>query len=505
MNRLGLLLVLLLIASAAQAGPAVSAPGFDAVLATQVYATALGFIAPRTLEPIGVPQLTVWGLRGLSALDPNLVSDETAGQFVLGTAGRVIYAGAPPPEPSPQAWATVAVAVTQAGWRVSPALRRAGTQRIFQSFFNEMFNHLDPYSRYVRPERAAEEEAQRQGSAGAGMTLTKLHGAVLVDTIDPNGPAAADLHRGDRIISVDEKAAAGQQAATVAGWLAGPDGSTVQIAWRTREGRLRQADIVRAVTPPRTVFPARVADMLLLQLTGFSRNTDVSFVEPIAQALDSNRPPQGLVIDLRGNRGGLLIEAVTVADALLPAGVVAIEQGRDPAANRVWRSASGELARDVPVVVLVDGRTASAGEILAAALSDRGRAVVVGSSTLGKGLVQTFTTLPDGGELFVTWSRVLAPLGWPIQGLGVLPQVCTSRGEAALDRQLQSLSGGAQPMAAAIERARSARAIVPPAEIVAIRNACPAAEGSELDLDAAHFLIDNPAAYAAALLPPMGH
>ena len=287
------------------------------------------------------------------------------------------------------------------------------------------------------------------------MTLTKLHGAVLVDTIDPNGPAAAAaLRPGDRIISVDEKPAAGQQAATVAGWLAGPDGSTVQIAWRTREGRLRQADIVRAVTPPRTVFPARVADMLLLQLTGFSRNTDVSFAEPIAQALDSNRPPQGLVIDLRGNRGGLLIEAVTVADALLPAGVVAIEQGRDPAANRVWRSASGELARDVPVVVLVDGRTASAGEILAAALSDRGRAVVVGSSTLGKGLVQTFTTLPDGGELFVTWSRVLAPLGWPIQGLGVLPQVCTSRGEAALDRQLQSLSGGAQPMAAAIERER---------------------------------------------------
>ena len=169
MNRLGLLLVLLLIASAAQAEPVVSAPGFNAVLATQVYATALGFIAPRTLEPIGVPQLTVWGLRGLSALDPNLVSDETAGQFVLGTAGRVIYAGAPPPEPSPQAWAAVAVAVTQAGWRASPALRRAGTQRIFQSFFNEMFNHLDPYSRYVRPDQAAEEEAaaagQRRSSA----------------------------------------------------------------------------------------------------------------------------------------------------------------------------------------------------------------------------------------------------------------------------------------------------------------------------------------------------
>ena len=90
----------------------------------------------------------------------------------------------------------------------------------------------------------------------------------------------------------------------------------------------------------------------------------------------------------------------------------------------------------VPVVVAIDGRTASAAEILVAALTDRGRAVAVGSTTLGKGLVQTIAPLPDGGELFVTWSRVLAPRGWPIQGLGVLPQVCTSLGEAAVQRQL---------------------------------------------------------------------
>ena len=91
---------------------------------------------------------------------------------------------------------------------------------------------------------------------------------------------------------------------------------------------------------------------------------------------------------------------------------------------------------------MVDGRSASAAEILAAALADQGRAVVVGSSTLGKGLVQTIGPLPDGGELLVTWSRVLAPLGWPIQGLGVLPQVCTSLGVDSLMRQLAELAHG---------------------------------------------------------------
>ena len=85
--------------------------------------------------------------------------------------------------------------------------------------------------------------------------------------------------------------------------------------------------------------------------------------------------------------------------------------GRDPESTRVWRSNPGDLAPEIPVVVMVDGRSASAAEILAAALADRGRGVVIGSSTLGKGLVQTIAPLPDGGELFVTWSRVLAPRG----------------------------------------------------------------------------------------------
>jgi carboxyl-terminal processing protease len=118
-------------------------------------------------------------------------------------------------------------------------------------------------------------------------------------------------------------------------------------------------------------------------------------------------------------------------------------------------------------------------------------------------MVQTIDPLPDGGELFVTWSQTLAPLGWPLQGLGVMPQVCTSLGQGRLDRQIASLSTGFQPMADAIKRARAARVPVSAADVLQIRAACPAAEGRGADLDAARLLIANPAAYAAALLPPM--
>ena len=174
------------------------------------------------------------------------------------------------------------------------------------------------------------------------------------------------------------------------------------------------------------------------------------------------------------------------------------------------------------MAVLVDGRSASAAEIMAAALADSGRAVVIGSGTLGKGLVQTVANLPDGGEIFVTWSRVLAPRGWPIQGLGVMPQVCTSAGPDSLAQQLASLARGSSRMASAIARHRAARAPLPPEEILSLRENCPAADGPDggrdiardagrdvgrdggrdLDLATARTVLANARAYQAALLQP---
>jgi carboxyl-terminal processing protease len=257
------------------------------------------------------------------------------------------------------------------------------------------------------------------------------------------------------------------------------------------------------MVPPETVFTQRLADVLVLRIVSFSNSTASHIALSVQDALSEPHRVAGIVLDLRDNRGGLLRQAVTAADTFLPAGLVATTIGRDPDSVNVWHSTEGELAENVPLIILVDGRTASAAEILAAALADRGRAVVVGSETVGKGMVQTIDPLPDGGELFVTWSQMIAPLGWPIQGLGVLPQVCTSLGQGALDRQLASLSTGFQPMSAAIRRSRAARVPVPASDVLEIRAPCPAAEGRMADLEAARLLISNPAAYAAALLPPM--
>ena len=501
MSRWVVLLVLLLVVPAhAQPGGA----GFDPVLVSNVYTAALTFMAPRTLDPVPVPTLTVWGLRGLTALDPNLTAELRDGQLRLALSDHPLVRASPPAGEAPEAWARVAVQLSSVALGVSPAVRRAGTQGIIQSFFDELFNHLDPYSRYVAPREAAADRARRDGSGGVGLTLRQQGPAVVVQEAVGDGPAAiAGVRVGDSIMAVDGAAVRGMDAPSVAQLIAGPAGTPVRLGWRGRDGRPRAGELLRAMVPPETVFAERAAGTLMLRITGFSQRTGVHLVRALREGLDGAHPPDGIIVDLRGNRGGLLREAVEAADALLPAGIVATTAGRDPAAAHVWRSAAGELAEEFPVVVLVDGRTASAAEILAAALADRGRAVVVGSATLGKGLVQTIEPLPDGGELFLTWSRVLAPRGWPIQGLGLLPQVCTSRGEDAVRRQLAALGDGEQPMAEAIDAHEAARAPLTPSRILEIRSSCPAAERRDLDLRVARVLIDNPAAYAAALLPPL--
>jgi len=246
------------------------------------------------------------------------------------------------------------------------------------------------------------------------------------------------------------------------------------------------------------VFSSHVDHALMISITAFTANT----AERLSQALEAGllSHPTAVIVDLRGNRGGLVRQAVTAVALFAEKGVVASTSGRAPEASHDWRIEGGDLTSGLPVIVLQDGRTASAAEIMSAALADLGRAVVVGSSSLGKGLVQTLTRLPDGGELFLTWSRVLAPGGWPIQSLGVMPQVCTSISDDETYHELDMLNEGTDLLAKSLAQSRAAAAPLSAARAVEIRAACPSAAGKDLDMLAARYLIVHPQAYAAALL-----
>ncbi len=492
----------------AQAEPFVAGAALDQALVADVVAAAFAFMTPRTLEPIAAGQLDLWGLRGLATLDPRLAPELRDGEVRLSLLTdpepRVLLARKLPSEGDVSAWGELTAMAIRAAWDVSQPVRRVGTNGVLEVFFDGICNHLDPYTRYATP---GEANADRDLRAGVGLEFGSRRGGFVVTAVDPDGPAAVTgIRPGDILLAVGGQALTGLNESDVAELLAGPEEATVTLRLRGRNGRVRDVEIAREVQVPRTVETRWLGRLLLLRIAAFAPDTGASVARALAPAeatVPKQRRPRGIVIDLRGNRGGLLREAAAAAEALLESGgIVAVTVGRDPAANHTFHAGAEDLARGLPVVVLVDGATASAAEVMAAALADQHRAVVVGSATVGKGLVQAVLPLPNGGELLLTWSRVLAPLGWPIQGLGVLPQVCTSLGQDATDAQLGALDRGEQQMAEELAHHRGARPPIASPELLAVRATCPAAEGRDADLAAARFLIEHPDAYNTALLGP---
>lgn len=505
------------ITTSAETGGAASAPTakkLDTTALASVLTGALRFIQPRTLEPHSLHSFILWGLDGLTALDPAVIVNEqrpdpapktspkpapakhiqiTLGQNVLTTLDE-------PAESDLAGWVGVAVSAMQAGWNASASIRSAGEGALLQSFFDEMFNHLDPYSRYIPPTPAVRDRENRFGStASVGISLTREKHGLVISAVNANGPAwAAGVDNGMTLVAINGHSTRGLSVEKATNWLTGEADTPVGLTVEGKRHRHQTFQMRRAVVPPETVFAYRKDDLEILRITSFSTQT----AEELSQYLDliaNTDDLRGLIIDLRDDRGGVLQQAVTAAALVLDHGVAVVTEGRDRQANHVWAVRGGDMTNNLPIVIMVDGRTASAAEILTAALSDHRRAVVIGSATLGKGLVQAIGQMPDGGEIFVTWSRVIAPLGWPLQGLGVMPQLCTSRGGEDVQHQLDALAAGRDLEEPTVRASRAARYPLPVSRILDIRRECPAAIGTDLDLDAAEALLDSPAAYKAAL------
>lgn len=514
------ILILLLLLAAPVGARAQEGDEFPRERVEAVLSVALGAVLERHIERAAPASVALWSLRGLEVLEPLLRAELRGGDTLVLGAGppdrplaQRVLPPLPPAAPAAAAAPPLAAALAalfEAAWRASPPLRRAGPERMLRGAFEEVFDRLDPYSRYLTPEEALAARIRRVGQAGLGLRLGAGRGGreVVVAALSPDGPAAvAGARLGDRVLAVDGVPVSPRDLGFAARLLEGPAGTEVEL--RTERGGRRRAVLLqRSVEAPASVRPEARDGALWLRIEAFTESTDGQLTGALVAGLGPGTANRGVVLDLRGNRGGLLSQAVAVASAFLSGGTVAWTAGRHPDAVRNWQADGPDLAGGLPVVVLVDGRSASAAEIVAAALGERGRAVVVGSNTTGKGLIQAVVPLPNGGELLVTWSQVLGPRGWPIQGLGVSPAVCTSLGAEALAEELARLRRGEAAGGAALARLRARRAPPPPpsppmpvAEIAAFRASCPPAEGRDTDRAVARALLDAPDAYAAALLP----
>jgi carboxyl-terminal processing protease len=284
---------------------------------------------------------------------------------------------------------------------------------------------LDPYSSYLDAEEYADLRVSTAGTyAGIGIEVSTADRALRVVRPFRDSPAAAaGIQSGDLISSIDGTPVGTDLDAAMAR-MRGPRGSTVKLAVsRVGQALPLEFTVERAQVDVHSVAMTRIdGDFVYARITAFSDTTAEDFAASIARIRrDLGAKPRGIVLDLRNNPGGVLESAVDVADQLIETGVIVTADGRTPAARFTMEATPGDVLPGVPVVVLVNGSTASAAEILAGALQDHRRARLLGRRTFGKGSVQTVMPLNEGRAIKLTTSRYYTPSGRSIQGHGIEP------------------------------------------------------------------------------------
>jgi len=299
------------------------------------------------------------------------------------------------------------------------------TEKMVEAAIQGMVRSLDPHSTLLPPDALNELQIDTHGEfTGIGIHVTMRNNLVTVISPIEGTPAyRAGVKAGDKIVKVDGTATEDLRDAVKR--MRGPKGTTVVITIiRQGEPEPLEFTLVRDVIPIYSVKAERLKPGYgYVWITNFRENTTSDVIEAL-QAMETDEAPlKGLVLDLRDNPGGILNQAIEVSDLFLDSGEILSIKGRDGRNTKVFKAHANSVKRDYPIVVLINGGSASASEIVAGALQDHKRALILGTTSFGKGSVQTVETLRDGYGLKFTIARYYTPSGRSIQAKGVAPDV----------------------------------------------------------------------------------
>ncbi|MDS9946278.1 MAG: S41 family peptidase, partial [Planktomarina sp.] len=306
-------------------------------------------------------------------------------------------------------------------------------EKLIEAAIDGMLTSLDPHSSYLSPDDAADMRIQTRGAfGGLGIEVTQEDGFVKVVTPMDDTPAdLAGMQPGDFITHVDGEGLLGLTLSEAVDLMRGPVGSKIIITV-VREGEPEPFDvtIIRDTIKLTAVRDRSIGETVVLRISTFNDQTYPNLQDGIKTQIEAAGGIEninGFVIDLRNNPGGLLNQAIMVSDAFLEKGEIVSTRGRDPSQADRWNARKGDLAQSKPIVVLINGGSASASEIVAGALQDHRRAIVVGTKSFGKGSVQTVMPIPGDGAMRLTTARYYTPSGRSIQALGVSPDIIVAQ------------------------------------------------------------------------------
>ncbi len=300
------------------------------------------------------------------------------------------------------------------------------TKKLIDGAIKGMMQSLDPHSSYMTKEENDDLRIETQGSfMGVGMQITVRDNILTVIAPIEDTPAfKAGIKSGDKIIKIDEKTTLDMTSSEAVKLIRGTKGSSVKLTI-SRKGVDKPLvfNIVRDVIPLQSVRSYRLGyDIGYVRITNFQGNTTDELLGALDK-LEKEGPVKGIILDLRDNPGGLLTQAVGVSDVFLESGIIVSTKGRIKDQDMVESATKSDSDRTYPMVVVVNGGSASASEIVAGALKDNKRALILGTRTFGKGSVQTILPLSDGSGLRLTTARYYTPSGRSIQVSGIEPDI----------------------------------------------------------------------------------
>jgi len=470
--------------------------------AEEVIASGYRAINEKYIDPLRINEIAVDGIKGFASIDPALTASVKDKAIVLSYAGTLVHSAAMPAGGDIDQWASLTTEMAIKAREQSRDMRGAGAEKLYEAIFDGVLAKLDLFSRYAGAEDARRNRARRDGFGGIGVRYKFENNVFRILSVTPEMPAAeAGIQADDILTHVDNQPVKGMNMHKVSSIIRGPTHTTVNITVSRSgidapiEHKLKRRHIV-----PVTVTEKWMGNIIYLKISSFNQDTARSLSDKLEAAIEAkNGGLKGVILDVRGNPGGLLKQSVKAADLFLTRGNIVTTKGRHADSLHIYEAGGRDLTGGLPLILLVDGKSASAAEIVAAALQDRERAVLIGTSSYGKGTVQTVLRLPNEGEITLTWSRLIAPSGYVLHGLGVRPELCLPTKasdipklvDRVLERELTVKTTFNQWRTPGIKNSERREEL---------RASCPA-ERHEADTEllVAQHLIENPKSYSKAL------
>ncbi len=297
---------------------------------------------------------------------------------------------------------------------------------LIDNAINGALQSLDPYSAYMSPELFDSIQTDTKGEfGGLGIEVGMEAGVVkVIAPIDDTPAAKAGVKAGDYIVKIDDTQVQGKSLMEAVKLMRGPVGSTIKLTIRRKGERkainkIIKREIIEIKSVQSKILKEKVG---YLRLKAFNDNSSKQLVEKIKK-IENKERPVGYILDLRNNPGGLLTQAIRVTDFFLDEGEIVSTRGRKAIENRRFFAKKGDRVKGKPLIVLINNGSASASEIVAGALKDHKRAIILGSNTYGKGSVQSIIPLNNGGGMRITISKYYLPSGQSISGVGVSPDI----------------------------------------------------------------------------------